>query len=73
MSASGRGKTQGPIRGTAPAEDEQRVSLQLAHGMTEEEGIKVALSLGGPASLPSPAESLPANKPGQQPSSALSS
>ena len=68
MTASGRGKTQGLTRGTAPAEDGQRVSLQLAHGATEDEGVKVALSLGGPASLPSTADLLPADKPGQQPS-----
>ena len=40
--------------------------MQLAHGATEEEGIKVALSLGNPASLPAAADLLPADKPGQQ-------
>ncbi len=40
--------------------------MQLAHGATEEEGIKVALSLGNPASLPGPSDLLPADKPGQQ-------
>lgn len=61
---AGRGRTQGPGRGEAAFEDNQRVSLQLTHGAIEADGIKVALSMGKPRAAPVAEEAKP-SKAGQ--------
>ncbi len=45
---AGRNRSQGPARISPSTEDPQRVSMQLTHGATEAEGIRVALSMGHP-------------------------
>ena len=63
---------QGSSKEAAAGEDDQRVSLQLSHGATEADGIKVALSMGKPAAAAATAKAAPESAGGHSPNRASS-
>jgi hypothetical protein len=58
---------QGPSKEAAAGKDDQLVSLQLSHGATEADGIKVTLSMGKPAAAAATAKAAPETAGGQRP------
>ena len=63
---------QGLSKEAAAGKDDQLVSLQLSHGATEADGIKVALSMGKPAAAAATAKAAPETAGGQSPNRASS-